>query len=229
MKTAIKLMTALLVSALVIPAFAQQNEKTISVYGSAEKTLEPDEIFLSISLQEYQDDSGAQVKMSKLEGNLLKVTKEVGIPAANIVVENINGYGNYGGYEGGATFSMSKMYQVRVANLDVAGKLIEKLGSQGLASVNVTYFNSTKTKQTLNELKVQALQNAKEEAESLLKAAGKKLGDLVSIEVIQDYSASSAYDGYSPYFGPAIANTSGKLIAKPSVVRYSVRVVYAIQ
>ncbi len=227
MKTAIKMMFVLFVSAVLSPAVAQ-NAKTISVFGSAEKTVEPDEIFLSISLQEYADDSGNKVSINQLESNMLTAAKEVGIPAANILIENINAYGNYGGYEG-PSFMVSKMYQVRVSSMDTANKLIAKLGTQGLASVNIVYFNNTKSKMLLNELKAQALQNAKEEAELLAKATGLKLGGISNIEVMQDYGAPYAYDGYAPYYGPAPTNSSGKMAAKPINLRYSVKVVYTIQ
>lgn len=228
MKTAIKMMIVLFVSAMVSPIIAQ-NAKTISVFGSAEKTIEPDEIFVSLTLQEYSDDSGTKMSMSQLESNMLKATKELGIPTSNVMVENVTGYGNYGGYEGGGDFLVSKTYQVRVANLDALNKLIEKLGAQGLASANVTYFSNSKMKQMMNDLKAVALQNAKEEAEILLKSTGKKLGDLMGIEVVQDYGAPYAYDGYAPFFGTLPANASGKMMAKPINLRYSVKVVYAIQ
>ncbi|MDX1942390.1 MAG: SIMPL domain-containing protein [Saprospiraceae bacterium] len=229
MKTAIKMMIVLFMSALVSPMIAQ-NAKTISVFGSAEKTVEPDEIFVSLTLQEYSDDSGTKMTISQLESSMLKAAKEIGIPNANIMVENVTGYGNYGGYEGAEnSFLISKMYQVRVANLDALNKLVEKLGMQGLASANVTYFNNSKMKQMMNDLKGAALQNAKDEAEILLKSTGKKLGDLMNIEVVQDYGAAYTYDGYAPFYGALPANASGKMTAKPITLRYSVKVVYAIQ
>lgn len=227
MKTAIKMMIVLFVSAMVSPAIAQ-NAKTITVYGSAEKVVAPDEIFLSLSLQEYVDDSGTKVSLDQMETQMLSAAKMAGVPVSNILVENVNGYGNYGGYEG-PSFMISKMYQVRVPSMEAADKLISKIGTQGLTSVNVTYFNNTKSKELLGDLKGQALQNAKEEAEALLKSSGKKLGDLMNIEVIQDYGAPYAYDGYAPFFGSLPSNPSVKPVTKPINLRYSVKVTYAIQ
>ena len=59
MKTALKMLVLLCVSATVIPAFAQTPApKTIAVFGGAERVVEPDEIFLSLTLQEYTGDAG---------------------------------------------------------------------------------------------------------------------------------------------------------------------------
>lgn len=227
MKTTFKLFVLLYVSATVIPAFSQTPApNTISVYGSAERTVEPDEIFLSLTLQEYNNE-GAKKSISTLESDLQKAGKEVGLAANGIILENVSGFSNYGA-EGMADFMISKTYQVRASNYDVIGKLLAKIGNQGLTTANVVYFNHSKSKEYTNELKGKALENAKMEAESLLKSTGKKLGSLVNIDVYQDFSVPY-YDGYAPYYGALGAPAPGKLSTKPMTLRYSLKVTYAIQ
>lgn len=227
MKTALKMLALLCVSATVIPAFAQyQAPNTISVFGSAEKSVEPDEIVLSLSLQEYNSDGG-KVTINKLEGDLQKAAKEIGIAANGVVLENVSGFSNYGA-EGAADFMVSKTYQVRVANFDAINKLLAKIGNQGLTTANVVYFNNAKSKEYMNELKAKALENAKTEAEALLKAAGKKLGGLVNIDVYQDPNVTY-YDGYTPFYGAVSAPAGGKLAVKPVSLRYSLKATYTIQ
>ncbi|MFN7117543.1 MAG: SIMPL domain-containing protein [Saprospiraceae bacterium] len=228
MKTALKMLVLLCVSTTMIPAFAQTPApRTVAVYGGAERSVEPDEIFLSLTLQEYTGDAG-KVTISQLEGDLLKATKELGIPNNSILTENISGFNNFGGYEGAAEFMISKTYQVRATSIDGINKLLTKIGNQGLTTANITYFNNSKSKEILNELKVKALENAKMEAETLLKATGKKLGELISIDVITDYNMPY-YDTYSPHFGTLPAGTSGKVSTKPMTLRFSAKVTYAIQ
>jgi len=228
MKTALKMLALLCVSATVIPVMAQQPvAKTISVFGSAERAVEPDEIYLSLTLQEYSGDAG-KVMMSQLENDLLRAAKEVGIPGNGVLVENISGFNNFGGYEGAAEFMVSKSYQIRASNFDIVNKLLSKIGNQGLTTANVMYFNNSKSKDIMNELKMKALENAKMEAETLMKASGKKLGDLMSIDVYTDPSVSY-YDTYSPQFSALPASTSGKVSVKPMTLRYSAKVTYAIQ
>ncbi len=227
MKTKIQLLFVLFVSALWYPALAQ-DAKIISVFGGAEKIVEADEIIVSITLQEYDGDAG-KVNMAKLEGDMLKAAREVNIPANAILVENLNGYNNFGGYDGAPSFMLSKTYQVRVNNLDALNKLLAKIGNQGLASANVTYFNNSKAKEHMNELKTKALQNAKEEADILAKAVGKKLGDVVGIEVFQDYTTMYNYDSYAPYYGPLQTGARTGVGVKPVALRFSVKVSYALQ
>lgn len=227
MKTAIKILVLLVVSVCTYPGLLAQNAKTITVFGNAEKVVEPDEVCLSLTLQEYSNDAGTKMVISQLETELTNAMKSAGIPAGNILVENINGYGNYGGYEA-PDFMISKMYQVRLPNLDAAGKLLAKMG-QGLVNANVLNFNSSKSKSLMSELKAEAMQNAKEEAEALVKLAGKKLGDIVNIEVVQDYSTVYGIDAYAPFYGPIPAGSAGKVSVKPITLRYNLKVEYAIQ
>lgn len=227
MRTAFKLLVWLYVSILVIPVVAQTPApNTISVFGSAEKNVEPDEIVLSVTLQEYNSDGG-KVTINKLEGDLQKAAKEVGIAGNGVVLENVSGFSNYGA-EGVADFMISRTYQVRAANFDIINKLLTKIGNQGLTTANVMYFNNAKSKDYMNELKAKALENAKMEAETLLKAAGKKLGSIVSIDVYQDPN-TSYYDGYTPYYGAVANPAAGKLAVKPVSLRYSMKVTYLIQ
>ncbi len=228
MKTAFKMLLLLCVSIATIPAFAQTPApKTIAVFGGAERSVEPDEIFMSLTLQEYTADAG-KVTISQLENDLLKYAKEVGIASNGIMIENISGFNNFGGYEGAAEFMISKTYQVRAGSFDVINKLLSKVGNQGLTTANITYFNTSKSKEIMNELKAKALENAKKEAETLLAAAGKKLGDLVNIDIFTDYN-TPYYDTYAPHTGALPAAMGGKVSVKPMTLRFSVKVTYAIQ
>lgn len=228
MKTALKMLLLLCVSTTLIPAFAQTPaSKTIAVFGGAERVVEPDEIFLSLTLQEYTADGG-KTTINKLESDLLSAAKEVGIPTNGVMMENVSGFNNFGGYEGAAEFMISKTYQIRAGSFDAINKLLIKIGNQGLTTANVTYFNTSKSKEIMNELKVKALENAKVEAETLLKATGKKLGDLMNIDVFTDYN-TPYYDSYAPHYGALPTAASGKITTKPMTLRYSVKVTYAIQ
>lgn len=226
MKTAINMLMVLFVSITVIPAFAQLPANTISVNASAEKIVEADEILASIVLQEYSTGD-QKVMISQLEGDLMKAAKELGIATGDILIENIAGYSNYQ-YET-PDFLVSKTFQVKVKSIDALNKLVAKIGGQGMTSLNVMNFNNSKKNEHLNELKAKAIANAKAEASTLAAAVGKKLGDVVNVEVFQDYGATYYYEGgYTPFFGSAPASKDGKVAMKPITLRYSVRVVYAI-
>ncbi|PJF32890.1 MAG: hypothetical protein CUN57_03550, partial [Phototrophicales bacterium] len=102
MKTAFNLVMVLLFSIAMTPMMAQQQSpNTIVVYGSAEKVVEPDEIVMTLTLQEFSDNNTGMKKLiDQLEADLLRVAKSVGVSSNAVLIDNINGYSNYGGYDG---------------------------------------------------------------------------------------------------------------------------------
>src|SRR4051812_32841309 len=68
--------------------------KKIEVSGTAEMEVIPDEIYYSISLKEYKDNS-KKVEIETLEKQLAKAVNEAGIAKENFQLENVTGYRNY--------------------------------------------------------------------------------------------------------------------------------------
>ena len=229
MKTAFNLTMVLLFSIAMTPVMAQQQSpNTIVVYGNAEKAIEPDEIILTLTLQEYTDNSTGMKKLiHQLEEDLLQSAKSIGVSGDAVLVDNINGYSNYGGYDDTAEFMVSKNYQVRLNSMEKLNQFISKVGGQGLMSANITQFGHSKSEEMRNELKAMAIKNARQEAELLVAGTGKKVGELIGIEVFNDYGAY--YDSYAPFVGKIPASAGGKVTLKPITLRYSVKVMYELK
>jgi len=232
MKTALKFAFVLLAMGAITPLIAQISQlpkNTISVYGSAERVLEPDVIVVSVTLQEYTDNSTGMKKMiEQLEEDLLQLAKTVGTAENAVLINNVNGYSDYGGYGGSAEFMVSKTYQISLDSREKLDALLTKVDGQGLTNVAITQFSHSKLDEYRDELKGEAIANARREAELLLKSTGKSLGELVAIEVYSDYS-SGYYDGYSPFIGKLPAGNAGKVVIKPITLRYSLRTMFEIK
>jgi uncharacterized protein YggE len=170
-------------------------KRTITVYGTAKKNVEADEIQLSVSIQEYNDDSGLRIGLKELEPRLLKAVNDAGISNADIRVDNISGYGSYS--MEGQGFLASKNFLIKAKNMAVVNQLIGKLGDSGVSSVNTMYFSHSQTDTYLRDLKVQALKNAREKAELLLRASNEKPGKAINIEDMEDLN-NPMYPGGGP-------------------------------
>jgi hypothetical protein len=232
MKTLLKFVFVILSIGMVLPVIAQSTElspNTISVYGSAEKVLEPDMIVISLTMQEYTDNTTGMKKMiEQLEEELLQLAKTVGVANDAVLINNVNGYSDYGGYDGAAEFMVSKTYQITLNSRENLDALLTKIDGQGLTNVSITQFSHSKLDEYRDELKGQAIANAKREAEILLESTGKSLGELAGIEVYTDYS-NAYFDGYSPFIGELPASYNGKVALKPITLRYGLRVMFEIE
>jgi hypothetical protein len=116
-------------------------KRTITVYGTAKKNVEADEIQLSVSIQEYNDDSGLRIGLKELEPRLLKAVNDAGISNADIRVDNISGYGSYS--MEGQGFLASKNFLIKAKNMAVVNQLIGKLGDSGVSSVNTNVLKES--------------------------------------------------------------------------------------
>jgi len=206
------------VSLFTLAAAAQPGmapKRTITVYGLAEKQVEPDEVFTSISIQEYADESGLMIGLKELEPRMLKALNEAGIATADVRVENVSGYGSY--QMEGPGFQASKTYVVKTKSIGTINQLLGKLSNAGVSSVNTTYYSHSQVDTYMRELKQQALKTAREKADMLVRAGNEKLGKVVAIEEIEDlgnvtyggnYARKPMFDAAKPMKEVGLTNIS---------------------
>src|SRR4026208_514878 len=72
--------------------------KTITVSGSAEMEIIPDEIYVNITLREYQKKGDDKKDIETIKTNFLEACKSSGLPDSAISIFSYTGYGNYFAY-----------------------------------------------------------------------------------------------------------------------------------
>src|SRR4051812_16805538 len=104
-KTFKTLTVIILIVFITIHASAQQiavipPQKTISVNGSAQKEVTPDEIYVQVSLREYDKKGGGKVDIDAIKNNFLAACKSIGLNDTDVVVQSYQGWdGNYWWYK----------------------------------------------------------------------------------------------------------------------------------
>ena len=84
------------ISAQQTPIFASNPfPKTITVSGSAEMEVIPDEIFVNIVLQEYKQKGEEKKDIEIIKSQFLESCKAVGIPDSAISIASYSGINNY--------------------------------------------------------------------------------------------------------------------------------------
>ncbi|RAJ03976.1 hypothetical protein LX64_02853 [Chitinophaga skermanii] len=186
--------------------------KKIEVNGSAEIEITPDEIYISITLREYKLKNGKTVDISTLEQQLQKAVNEAGIAKADFTIENVFGYNNDYWWKKKKTaeeFMTRKQYRLKVNRLDKINPILSKVDDEGIESVNVSSYNSSKMEEYRKEVKIKALQAAKAKAEYMLAAIGENMGGVLEVHEINT-------DNYSDV-RPVMYNTMAKMSADRAV------------
>ncbi len=170
--------------------FAQTDQpmtKKIEVYGQAEEEITPDEIYFSITLKEYQNDNKEKMKIEQLERALYNTIKDLGIKKDDFRIENVYGY-NYDWYRKKKPqreeFLASKKYSIKFGDLNQVNELLASIDAKGIQSTNVDRYSHSKIEQYRKDLKIKALQNAKEKAGYLLQGLDERLGGILEVQEI---------------------------------------------
>ncbi len=167
-----------------LPYFAlSQNQTTvkkIEVTGTADMEVTPDEIYVRITLKEYMDGR-RKVNLDKLEERLVKALRSERIPEENLTVQNIYGYNWDWKKKKSGDFMASKSFRLKVPNLKKMNDLIERLDERGINNMNIDNYSHSKLEDYQKELKLKALQNAKEKAAFLLGGIDEELGGVLEV------------------------------------------------
>ena len=170
--------------------------KKIEVTGSAEQEVLPDEIFVTVSLREYfkDKDNKTKVDIMVLEKQLQKAVEESGILKENFTIGAISGNREWWGKKKPTTFLEGKTYILKVPNLYKIDGIISKVDEKGIAYTNIDRYEFSKIEQLRKDIKIKALQAAKEKAKYLLEGIGEQMGEALEIiEIDQSYSPQPVY------------------------------------
>jgi len=168
----------------------------IEVTGKAEMEVAPDEIFIQIFINE-SDYKGKQT-LEILERNMLKKLQEIGIDlkkefAVNDISSNFKDY-----WIKKTDIFTSKQYQVIVHTAPMAGRVFRELEGLGISNISIEKVDNSEIEKYKKEVKVKAIQAAKEKAESLSGAIGQTIGKAIYIRESE------------PLYAPVMANTMMK-------------------
>lgn len=171
-------------------SFAQTTDtkppvKKIEVNGSAEIEITPDEIWINITLREYMKNKTQKVAITTLEAQLQKAVEAAGIARENFTIANVFGY-NYDQWwkkkKTAEDFMARKQYSLKLNRLDKINGILAAVDEEGIESVNIASYSSSKMEEYRKQVKTNALKAAKAKAEYLLAAIDEKIGGVIEIQ-----------------------------------------------
>ncbi|HXA02400.1 MAG TPA: SIMPL domain-containing protein [Cytophagaceae bacterium] len=199
---------SLLISNLAIAQVPLTEKKSITIVGSAEMEIIPDEIYFAIVLQEYLNKDKVKVAIDKLEKELQVSVNASGIAKENLQIENV--FGQQWAYKKRKQheFFASKLYIIKLSDPSKIDDILDKLDAQGIDQAYISRFSHSKIEQFRKDLKIQAIKNAKEKARYLLEAIGEQLGDPIEIQE-GTISETPVYWDYKTSYNQGSNSSSG--------------------
>ena len=228
-------------SILALASFAQNTPnpfpRTITVNGSAEMEIVPDEIYVQVYLKEYEKKGSGKVSIEKIRQDFLTAVRSLGLPDTSI---SVSGYdaNNYNPWwrkkNKKEELYASITYQVKLRTTAQVDQLVDKLDDNATQNFYISRTSHSKLEEFRRNLKIQAVKAAKDKALYLADAVNEKVGVAVTINEPGEY--------YQPYYGDVAANRMMKTEAmnqsapdqpqadfKKMKLRYDVSVVFELK
>ena len=188
-KLACTALSLVLLTSLLPSAFAQApNEsrpRTVAVSGQGEVQAEPDRAWVMLGIQVRQvklDEARAEV--NKKVDAVLKLTRELKIDSKYVRSTRINVQPDYS-YDNNTRnllgYFVTRQVEVDLRNLEQLGQLLERAADLGVNQLGDPRLDSSKRAELEREALAKAVADARLNAETLVKAAGGRLGPVRSM------------------------------------------------
>ena len=209
--------------------------KTITVEGSAEMEIIPDEIYTTVELKEYEKKGTGKITIEKIKADFLQVCKSIGLPDSTISIDSYEGL-NYRNRRrrGKDELYSSIKYQIKFSTSTKMDELVEKLDDDATQNFEIVRTSHSKIREYRKQLKIQAVKAAKEKAQYLSEAVDEKIGVAISIIEPAEYDAPMDNNNNYRYsqHANAVYNADESRTAvdfKKLKLRYSANVVFALK
>lgn len=183
------LLLCCLLMTITFSATAAQNtaeERTIIVSGSGLVKASPDVAYVNLGVtDEKRSAKEAQTSVNQTMNSVLAALDKIPIAKEKIKTTRINLSARYeynSGKRNFKGFTASNEIKITLDDLSLIGKCIDTSLNAGANDINYLSFGLKEQDTLKNEALKKAFGNAQDKAKSLAKAAGVKLGKLITIQ-----------------------------------------------
>ena len=162
------------VAALVaLPAAAQTQEafpSYVQVYGRAEKEIAPDEFYLQIIINER--DSKGKISVESQQRDMIAALKRLNVDIdKQLKVANLSSEF----FKKKSSVATAK-YQLQLGSSAEVARVWQALDDLGISNVSILKVSHSKIDQLKEEVRVEAIRNARKNAATLAEAIGQQVG-----------------------------------------------------
>ncbi|HEV8285965.1 MAG TPA: SIMPL domain-containing protein [Chitinophagaceae bacterium] len=156
--------------------------KTVTVTGSSEMEIIPDEIYVIIDLREYEKRGQTKTDIETIKSAFLQKCREIGLPDSVVTIASYEGYNNpWLRKKKKADLYASISYQIKFNKSSDIDKLVDKLDDDATQNFRIVKTSHSKINEFRKQLKIQAIKAAKDKGIYLTEAIGEKLGEAITI------------------------------------------------
>ena len=169
-------------------AYPSTENKHISVTGSSEVIVAPDQIELEIILQEYNWVSNGKRDLSSIESEFFDILKKNNIDHKMLVFSNTDYSWYYYWWSCRNDIYRQKALKIKLSSSTDFLSLVNDLNFKGVKSIRISDSSHKDLQKLRKDVKIAAMRVAKEKALYLLESIDEKLGKVISVEEVPEVS-----------------------------------------
>ena len=159
----------------------------IEVIGKAEKSVVPDEIFISIVIRE-REEGKEKISVDQQEAALKEELLSIGVPLKDLSLTDVDA--NYVRVRRTKKeLSVKNEYVLKVGDASTVSQVFEKLDELKIVEAHISRVSHSKLPELQKEVRILAIKAAKDKAEYLLSAIDEKVGKPIYV-----YEQSPSYN-----------------------------------
>jgi uncharacterized protein YggE len=240
------ILSLIALAAFAFPVVGQQNPfpKTITVSGSAEMEIVPDEVYVLVQLKEYDKKGAGKIGLESIKTDFLNQCKKAGLADSVISIAAYEGnnpstyYYYYYYWKIGKKDDLysSISYQVKFNDSKTMDALVTLLDNNATQKFQVIRTWHSKIMEYRKQLKIQAIKAAREKANYMAEAINEKAGEAVSVNELENQNYWNNY-GFSvgnsaisqSYSSDESVNNTPGIDFKKMKFRYEVTAVFTLK
>ena len=212
-------------------SFSQNSKQTelpfIEVTGTAKREIEPNLIYISITLTEKSIDN-KKFSIEAQEKELQKILVELNIPSSKLTLADYNSsILTVKRKEIG--FKQSKQFTLILETAKQVSELFEKLFNANIKEADVFKIDHTEIVKFNKEVRIDAIKAAKDKAEYITNAVGNKIDK--PLEIIELGATDMNYyrGNLNTFYSQNVETNSSSSEFKKILITFSFKVKYQIQ
>ncbi|MBL7927393.1 MAG: SIMPL domain-containing protein [Bacteroidia bacterium] len=237
-----KKLTTIVILLFLVTTLQAQTEKMntvkrIEVSGSAELELVPDEIFVNFTLQEFYDNQKKKHDIDEIQTTFLNTCAKFGITKDRIQIQSMSGFNGNNWYwrkqkREQPDLLANTVYIIKFSNAADIDKLVNNMDDRATNQLYISKTSHSKMDEYKRDLKIKALQAAKNKATYLCEAVGEKVGQALIISEFENnfepqYAQPKMYTNMAMDMAAGSANEGVDF--QKIIVRSEIKATFAIQ
>jgi uncharacterized protein YggE len=185
-------MLNVLFTLLTLVTNASDLPRTITVQGTASVKTTPDHALIGMTVKTKNKSAKEAMKDNNASmTTVFNTLKKLDIDKKDFSTSQINLYQTYSRNQNDINYEASNTITIKIKDLSNIGHVIDKLVVDGINEINYVKLCVTDVDKKMDEARSQAMVNAKERADLLLKAVGSKVS---KVRTVSEESRRSMYD-----------------------------------